>query len=157
MPLSQLRATLPDVLERSRSEVVALLDLCLSAISEQPCGTPPHCIDYLITLLSRHAPQGVSVLRCDPSRVSPDLQARCQMQSSAPCPDCEAAIQSFREASIEIRELDNLDPIVARVRELKARLGDCLFEADVLRALVAYNIAATNRFRELFEIAQAGD
>ena len=79
------------------------------------------------------------------------------LHSSARCPDCEAAIQSFHEASLEIRELDDLNPIVARVREVKARLGDCLFEADVLRALVAYNIAAADRFRELFEIAQARD
>ena len=157
MPIAQLRATLQTMLDRSRGEVAALLDLCLETFVPVDDGEPPHKVDYLVTLLARQRVGEVAVLRCDPCAVTPGVAARCAAEDASP--DLRAAefARLFRDAQIELLGADDLEEIVQRMRKLKGRLGACWFDRDVLRAIVGYNVAAENRFRELYELEHRRD
>lgn len=156
-PIAQLRSTLPPLLERSRGEVVALLDLCLDSFVATDDGPPPYKIDYLITLLSRQKLGRVSMLRCDPCGVSPAVEARCAVQAKRADDRTEQSSRLFRDAQIELLSAEELDGIVKRMRDVKSRLGATLFDTDVLRAVVSYNIAVDNRFRELSDLEHTKD
>lgn len=156
-PIAQLRSTLPPLLERSRGEIVALLDLCLDSSTATSDATPPFKIDYLITLLSQQKIGRVSMLRSDPCSVSPGVRARCALQTRRADDGTEQSSRLFRDAQIELLSAEELDGIVGRMRDVKARLGATFFDTDVLRAVVSYNIAADNRFRELFDLEHTKD
>lgn len=150
--VGQLRSTLPPLLERSRGEVVALLDLCLDHFVPPDDGAVLHKIDYMITLLSRQRIGRVSTLQCDPCSVSPGVRRRCALAGRSADEGADRFARQFRDARIELLAIDELDGIIERMRKFKTRLGLALFDPDVLRAVVSYNIAADNRFRELFDL-----
>ncbi len=156
-PLMQLRSTLPSLASRFRAELVALLDFCLEECGAIQSQSPPFVVDFLITLLSRQSVNGVMALRRDPMSVSPGVLHLCKERGKNSDPRALALASMFRQARIELLELDNLDEIIERMREVKGELGLHLFHPDVLRAVVAYNIAAENRFRELIELEHAKD
>ncbi len=156
-PIAQFRSTLPALLERSRGEIVALLDLCLDHFEATSGSRLPFKIDYLITLLSRQRVGGVSMLRCDPCGVSAGIRRRCTLQQQSPDDRAERASRLFRDAQIELLAVDDLDEIIGRMRRAKSELGTALFDTDVLRSVVSYNIAADNRFRELFDLEHTRD
>jgi len=154
-PIAQLRATLPGIVDRWRGEVASLLDLCLESFVPRTDGPAPCRIDFLVTLLARQRVGDVSTLRCDPCTVSPGLRRRCT--DDADDERAAALARRFREARIELLSTDAVDGVVEGMRAVKSELGGCLFDKDVLRELVSYNIAADNRFRELFELEQSRD
>lgn len=156
-PITQLRATLPLLVERSRSEVGALLDLCLESFVPGVGGEPPSRIDYLVTLLARQRLGDLSTLWCDPCNVTAGVRRRCEAQDRTPDDRAPRLARRLRDARIDLLAADDLDDVVGRTRDLKAELGACLFDRDVLRAMVSYNIAAENRFRELFELEHRRD
>jgi hypothetical protein len=156
-PLSELSSSLPSVVDTSRSEVVALLDLCLDDAAPGPSGESQKRIDFLITLLSKQRIRGVATLKCDPSKVTIGVARHCGAHDAiADYRGIEYA-RIFRDATMELLGLDNLNEIIARIDGVKQELGDCLFDREVLRALVAFNLAAENRFRELFELEHLQD
>lgn len=155
-PLAQLRSTLPDLLERSRGEVGALLDLWLESFAPEADGVP-FKIDFLVTLLARQRVGGIALLGGDPSRVTPGVARLCDEHEADPDYRAPELARLFRDAHIELLGLDDLEEIIDRMRTVKSRLGRCLFDRDVLRAVVSYNIAADNRFRELLDLESRKD
>lgn len=156
-PIAQLRSTLPPLLERARGEVGALLDLCLESFVPGRDDEPPFKIDYLVTLLSRQRVGDVSTLGTDPCAVTPGVTRLCAANDTDPDFRAPELARLFRDARIELLGADDLDEIIRRMRHVKGRLGPSLFDCDVLRAIVCYNIAAENRFRELFQLEHRRD
>jgi hypothetical protein len=156
-PVRTLRAILPRVVDASRSEVAAVLDLCLQDPSLVPTGEAQNRVDFLVTLLSRQRIRGVTTLKCDPSKVTREIARRCGARDPVADYASHEFARLFREATMELLDLDHLDEIIARMHGVKAELGACFFDRDVLRALVAYNVAADNRYRELFELEHRKD
>lgn len=156
-PIAQLRSTLPPLLDRSRNEVASLLDLRLESFVPSGDGEPPAKIDFLVTLLSRQRVGELSTLGCDPCRVTAGVSRLCAEADADADYHAPEFSRLFRDARIELLGVDDLDPIIRRMRQVKGRLGPSLFDRDVLRAIVCYNIAAENRFRELFQLEHRRD
>ncbi len=147
IPLAQLRATLP---ERARSypeEVTALLDLCLDC--EEQSAEWGNLLDYVITLLATEAVDGRKRGAGDPVSLTPQLTARCEAALRAAPPDAEALAAALRMAREDLERGDALVPIVKRVRGTKRGSPETLFVPEVLRALVAYNVAVANRLDQI--------
>lgn len=156
-PIAQLRATLPMLVDRSRGEVASLLDLCLETFVPGGGGDAFAKVDYLVTLLSRQRSGDFASLHCDPCTVTPGIIRRCAAADERADEHAAEIARAFRDARIELLAVDDLDEVVQRMRTVKAELDAAWFDRDVLRAIVHYNIAADNRFRELFELEHRRD
>ncbi len=156
-PIMQLRSTMPAMMARGRRDVISLLDLCLDAYDAGCEARKPFLVDYLITLLSRRTVQGVSTLVSDPCLASPGVVQRCEAGERKGDFRALEMAQHFRDAAIEILDLDDMSGIISRMRKVKIAMRETLYHRDVLRAVVTYNIAAENRFRDLFELERDQD
>lgn len=148
-PMAQLRATLPSIAYEHPEEVAALLDLCLEGDASPATRLP--LVDYLVTLLaSDHGYTRKSLIR-DPSEVSRQVAARCRRLANEPEEVGLEIAQTFDRAIREVAELDNLEEIVQRMRVYKAKLDGRIFIPSVLRSVVAYNLAVSNRIEALLD------
>lgn len=154
-PLGQLRATLPGTTCERPSETAALLDLYLEDLTLG--SEPPFLVDYMITLLASSRAPGLRTLRADPCTVSPGVEALCAAAEERHNERSRDFAESFRAASLELLGLEDLEGVILRVREKKSRLGACFFSREVLRSVVNYNIAVSNRLHELIEQERSSD
>jgi hypothetical protein len=153
--LAQFRATLRAITRKNRAEATALLDFCLE--SEGRASRDLALVDYLITLLSSESVRGVKSLAFDPTGVSPALTGLCEREARRADLRCDEAGGEFRSAALEVAELEDLVPLVRRMRRVKNRLGRRFFAPDVLRSIVAYNLAVANRLEALLDAQRSED
>ncbi len=147
VPIPQLRSTLPECTSRDRRGVLDLLDLMLGAESLQHDGieTRIPSIDYVITLLCN---AGAGRPPLDPVQLTPrlhELCERCSVDYDPRLPEIEAEFfhaADFYEA--DGRAGEQLLALQAR----KTELGSSYFSPQVLRAIVAYNVALLQRIDE---------
>jgi hypothetical protein len=158
-PLSQFRATLPDVVHAHRGDAVALLDFWLEQMS--PGEDPLHLVDYLITLLSTDEIDGQVTVVTDPATVSAGVARAVQgLQEMSASPDAKRAHEvasKLRESSISVLHAEDLEEMIVDMRALKARAADVYFDRDLLRSAVQYNATVKNRFATLLEIDREQD
>jgi hypothetical protein len=146
---SELRAALPLIRETRPQEVAALLDLCLG---EEPEGAPLlSVIDYLATLLSTSYRGSERVLGSDPVSVTPSLRDRCEEQTQFDPGQVAGYVEAFDAAIVGLSQAESVDPVIARARELKARVGPLMFVPELFRKIVEYNIVAANRLDDGLE------
>ena len=148
VPVTQLRATLPERLAADRRGVLDLLDLLLGAEIRGLEGTGARIptLDYLITLLcigaDPHAPLQ------DPVTLTPRLHQLCERSSvdyDPRLPELEAEFY----AAAELHEADLRDEVEQRtLRRRKMELETNYFAPRVLRAIVTYNAALMQRIDE---------
>lgn len=155
-PMVQFRATLPGTVEQAREEAEALLDLCLEP--GRPGAWPRALIDYVTTLLAvSNTERGTKVIQCDPCEVTARLAALSREQARQSSGELERACKALRDAAIELLSHDDLEPTIRRMRDLKDELGDAMLHPEVLRAVVAYNVATHNRLLEILSAAREFD
>lgn len=152
---SQLRATLPDVAARHPDEVASVLDLVLSEGLDPTARLP--LVDYLATLLCSEEQDGRRRVTKSPAEASARLAALAREAQAEADPACDAFEDLFRDGRLAIEQGEAIGSVVARVRDGKGALGRCLFQARVLAALVAYNVAVWNRMTALVETRRALD
>jgi len=153
--LAQLRATLPEVRDRHPEEIAALIDVCLEVLDTRPelWGA----LEYLITLLASTANAGRRELTSDPSMLTEALQARCAALLPEDSSPIEALRGEFLDAIDELEQTLEIAPILERLRARKDEHRAWLLFPDLLRALVAYNIAIGNRVATLLGAEKALD
>jgi hypothetical protein len=144
---SQFRATLPGMRQRRPQEVAALLDLCLE--DPQGRGRTLHLIDYITTLLSTDSHGTDRTLIADPVHATPMLRALCESVTGYDPSEIEGHLERLDAAIAELHRAESIEPVVRRTRGYKAELGRLFFVPDVLRKIVEYNIAVSNRIEDL--------
>jgi hypothetical protein len=150
LPLSQLRATLPAVQESNPEEVLALLDLCVA--DERALGERWNLLDYLVTLASTETDDGRKRVALDPATLTPSLEALCAATGERADADLEDLVREFQAAGEQISRGEPLAPIRTRLRDTKKSAVTLLPAPDVLRAVIACNVALWNRLEELTEV-----
>jgi hypothetical protein len=137
--ISQFRSSLSETIAEQREEAAALLDLVLedeAAIPERFC-----LIDYLVTLLSiSKTDEGWGVV-VDPANVSELVRA---MVVEAPeiAPEVKARIMNrFQDAIRQLRSGGGFNSVAREMGAFKAEIVPHLFDPEVLRCLVSYNLA----------------
>ncbi len=144
VPIAQLRSTLPECAAHDRRGVLDLLDLMLGAESLEREGVEARipAIDYVITLLCN---AGAGRPPLDPLQLTPrlhELCERCGVDYDPRLPEIEA--EFFHAADFyqaDGRAGEQLLALQAR----KTELGSSYFSPQVLRAIVAYNVALLQR------------
>ena len=150
LPLSQLRATLPAVQESNPDEVLALLDLCVA--DERALGERWNLLDYLVTLASTETDDGRKRVARDPAMLTPSLEALCTETGEHTDADLEDLVRKFQAAGEQISRGEPLAPIRAHLRDTKTSAVTRLLAPDVLRSVIACNVALWNRLEELTEV-----
>ncbi len=150
LPLSQLRATLPAVQESNPDEVLALLDLCVA--DERALGERWNLLDYLVTLASTETDDGRKRVALDPATLTPSLEALGTETGEHTDADLEDLVREFQAARDQISRGEPLAPIRTRLRDTKKSAVTRLPAPDVLRAVIACNVALWNRLEELTEV-----
>lgn len=154
-PMIQLRASLPSIADQFRVEAIALLDVCLEQEEIDEC--PMLLVDFLITLLSSSQGHSVRSMSSDPCCASPTVERLCDEWKDKTDLQAEDLALEFRNAAIEALSLDDLEPLIQRVRDLKHPLGYRYFHPDVLRGIVGYNLAVANRFTSVMDQSREHD
>ncbi len=144
--VSRLRPVVRKLCETNRSDVEALLDLCLDDPDEFEALWP--LTDLLIGRLATGQEDGKGVMMHDPSRLTPRLWEVCQ-QVAERLPSAATSVSPvFFEALSEVDAADALEDLeitIERIYTFKATLGDKRLLPGVLRSSVLYNIAVANR------------
>ncbi len=155
--IPQLRATLPDTLERYPDEVAALLDLCIG--TEHRRSDRVRTSEYLVTLLASERCEGVRHLVADPTQLSNELRDYCATQEAALPPESDPAVIAAQFEAAGERAEQTADPssVVAELARLKQSLGESIFAPPILRAVVEYNIAIYNRTEDLLDESRTDD
>ena len=155
-PMVQLRATLPGTVRQAREEVEALLDFCLEPGRFTPF--PRALVDYMITLLSTAgADEGRKMIQNDPSQVTKRVEALSLEQASLRHSGVDNACSVLRVAAVDLVSMDDLESIIRRMREIKDDLCERLLHPEVLRSVVAYNVAIHNRLLIILSAAREFD
>ncbi len=155
-PMVQFRATLPGTAEQAREEVQALLDFCLNLDHFEVW--PRALIDYTISLLATEtAPQGRRVIRTDPCQVTTIVEAQAREQGALRDDEVSHVCDRLRAATIDLLSEDDLEPTIRQIRELKNGLGRRLLHPEVLRSVVTYNVATSNRLLVILSAAREFD
>ena len=148
VPVTQLRATLPERLTADRRGVLDLLDLILGAEIRGLEGTRARIptLDYLITLLCTGADPSAPLQ--DPVTLTHRLHQLCERSTvdyDPRLPELEAQFY----AAAELHEADLRDEVEQRtLRRHKMELEANYFAPRVLRAIVTYNAALMRRIDE---------
>lgn len=137
---SELRASIPRVVDANRSEGLALLD-CLVGDPSTPVDRLAK-LEYLITILSTEDVDGARKIVHDPASLS---EAVTRFTSGVPTSEeAEAVSMEFYQAAGTDRSSEDLGWL-RMLRDRKRALGSSRFAPDVLRAVVTYNARAFNR------------
>ncbi|TMA32123.1 MAG: hypothetical protein E6J87_13735 [Deltaproteobacteria bacterium] len=148
VPVTQLRATLPERLTADRCGVLDLLDLILGAEIRRLEGTRERIptLDYLITLLCTGADPQAPLQ--DPVTLTHRLHQLCERSTvdyDPRLPELEAEFY----ASAELPEADLRDEVEqGTLRRRKMELETNYFAPRLLRAIVTYNAALMRRIDE---------
>jgi hypothetical protein len=148
VPVTQLRATLPERLTSDRRGVLDLLDLILGAEIHGLEGTRARIptLDYLITLLCTGADPQAPLL--DPVTLTHRLHQLCERSTvdyDPRLPELEAEFY----AAAKLNEADLRNEVEQRtLRRRKMELETNYFAPRVLRAIVTYNVALMQRIGE---------
>jgi hypothetical protein len=153
--IPQLRATLPEVRDESPDEIAALIDVCLDALEQRPDLWA--VIEYLVTLLASTATGRRREVTTDPTTLTELLHKRCSLAGPADGMGLEALRGDLLDAVDELDNAVELAPILDRLRARKDEHREALLVPDVLRALVAYNVAVGNRLATLLGAEKALD
>ena len=148
VPVTQLRATLPERLTADRRGVLDLLDLILGAEIRGLEGTRARIptLDYLITLLCTGADPSAPLQ--DPVTLTHRLHQLCERSTGDYDPHLPELEAEFYAAA-ELHEADLRDEIEKRtLRRRKMELEKNYFAPRVLRAIVTYNAAMMRRIDE---------
>jgi hypothetical protein len=148
VPVTQLRATLPERLTADRRGVLDLLDLILGAEIRGLEGTRARIptLDYLITLLCTGADPQAPLQ--DPVTLTHRLHQLCERSSVVYDPRLPALEAEFYAAA-ELHEADLRNELELRtLRRRKIELDANYFAPRVLRAIVTYNAALMRRIDE---------
>lgn len=131
--LERMRSTLPAQIQEDKRSVVDLLDLMLGSGSESDhdSGGRLATLDYVVTALCTDAGQANSIQ--DPLTLSPRLYGMCEIASEVDEPRIAEVTSEFLQASNDAKSIN--------LSQRKAELGELLFVPEVLRAVVAYNVA----------------
>jgi hypothetical protein len=149
LPLSQIRATLPAVQESNPQEVLALLDLCIA--DERAPSERWNLLDYIVTLASTETDAGRRRVARDPATLTPALEALCTETSERAADGLDELVSEFQGACEQITRGEPLTPVRARLRNAKTASVTRLLAPEVLRAVIACNVALWNRLEELTE------
>lgn len=152
-PLPQFRANLPSIARSNRAETMALLDFCLATPERR--NHHLSLIDYIITLLSSERVGNARCLRSDPAMASPGLSVLSDLLA-ARYDDSESG-KAFRQASYEVLDANDVVSVVERMRAVKLQLGEAILVPEVLRCVVSYNLAVSNRLEVLLDADRALD
>jgi hypothetical protein len=144
-PMIQLRASLPAIAEQFRVEAVALLEVCLEADDIDDC--PMLLVDFLITLLSTSQGAGIKAVSSDPCIASQTVERFSNEWLNHTSEENELLAAEFRNAAVEVLNLEDLERLVKKMREKKRPLRYKYFHPEILRSIVAYNLAVANRFK----------
>jgi len=148
VPVTQLRATLPERLTADRRGVLDLLDLILGAEIRGLEGTRARIptLDYLITLLCTGGDPQAPLQ--DPVTLTHRLHQLCERSTVDYDPRLPKLEAEFYAAA-ELREADLRDEVEQRtLRSRKMELETNYFAPRVLRAIVTYNAALMRRIDE---------
>jgi hypothetical protein len=147
--VAQFRASLPGLAQEQRGEVIALLDLLIE--DDEGLDARLSIVDYLITLVWMGARQNDQWnLIADPSTVSEGTRTRAFTQPIGD-PAVEAEIVGrFRSATERLTGGEDFEAVVLEMQGYKKEITAHFFAPEVLRCIVAYNIALRHiRDREL--------
>ncbi|MBW2229103.1 MAG: hypothetical protein JRH17_01880 [Deltaproteobacteria bacterium] len=141
--VSQLRATLPQLVLEHREEVIGLLDVLLE--DDLSDGTTLRTLEYVITMLSAEERGGRRICAQEPSQVSARL-ARCaaEQQGTDREEACLMAERVLEDATVQVMQDGDIGAIRDRVRRYKEELGSGILHPRVLAASIAYNVAMWN-------------
>ncbi|MGH0036738.1 MAG: hypothetical protein ACQGVK_17070 [Myxococcota bacterium] len=153
--MAQLRATLPPLTREARGEAASLLDFCLEGDGVAQEHVP--LAEYLVTLLSSSPERGAQIVRCDPTRVTAAVERVCALARVRTGNACERAARELGNAAFEVTGLNDLVPLVRRMRAIKSDLGPDLFAPEALRSAVSYNVAVANRIEVLMQLERLRD
>jgi hypothetical protein len=147
--IAQLRATLPALCERHRDEVEALADLCL--VDDPQHGVEWGLVDYLVTLLASEAVDDFRRVRMDPTEVTARVREACAVAASEAGEESARLAAEFDSARSDLVRGAAISAVISCMRSVKEKGAEQLLVPDVLRSVVAYNIAVWNRIEELQE------
>ena len=150
VPIAQLRSTLPAGVVRDRRGVLDLLDLMLGAELAELDGTTERIpwVDYLITLLCTSDPEKGDEYLHDPVTLTPLLHRLCQRADVDYDPRLPQIEAEFFSAA-DMYEADvRVDATMRSLARRKMELGTSYFTPGVLRAIVTYNAALSQRVDE---------
>ncbi len=149
----QFRAILPAVRAESPADLEALLQVCLS----EPTRRWSDLVDYLVTLLATREVEGRKQIDCDPTSVSTYLQEICSEAAGEATEESLALAATIGEAREALAAGEPISEIVQRVRDLKHGSEKLLFVPDVLRSVVEFNVAVSNRVLQQQEVQRSLD
>jgi hypothetical protein len=139
VPVAQFRASLPELAGEQRQEVIALLDVLLE--DEGATEARLSLLDYVVTLLCTARQDGQWTLVADPSTVSEGTRTRAFTQPLGD-PELEAEIVGrFRSATERLNEGEDFENVVREMQAYKKSIIPHFFAPEVLRCVVAYNLA----------------
>jgi hypothetical protein len=148
VPVAQFRASLPGLAQEQRGEVIALLDLLIE--DDEGLDARLSIVDYLITLVCTARQNDQWNLVADPSTVSEGTRTRAFTQPIGD-PAVEAEIVGrFRSATERLTAGEDFETVVREMQSYKKEVAAHFFAPEVLRCIVAYNVALRHiRDREL--------
>jgi hypothetical protein len=151
VPVAQFRASLPGLAQEQRGEVIALLDLLIE--DDEGLDARLSIVDYLITLVCTARQNDQWNLVADPSTVSEGTRTRAFTQPIGD-PAVEAEIVGrFRSATERLTAGEDFEAVVVEMQGYKKEIAAHFFAPEVLRCIVAYNIALRHiRDRELSRV-----
>lgn len=157
IPGARIRATLPPLLGEDRPALLGLLDLCL-ADKRGERARWLSLTDYLVTLLvSEVAADGTRRVASDPTRLTARLRRLSSAWGEHADPEAAALAAELREACEALAAGDEVGDVIERVKRAKERAGDRFFDPALLRAAIAYNVAAFNRLRSQSDLERVQD
>ena len=137
--IPQFRASLPEAARAQRDEVLKLLDVLIE--EGEALDARLNLVDYLITLVCTARQDGRWTLVADPPTVSEGTRNR-----SFAAPDCEPALEAeivgrFRTATERLGGGEDFEAVVRDMHGYKQEVAPYFFLPEVLRCIVAYNLA----------------
>ena len=141
--LSQMRASIPQLVTEHPDEVKGLLDVLLAGDLDD--GKTMRTLEYLITMLAAEERGGRRIIARDPCKVTPALGAVAARLSSSTDEKYMVAERVLEGASVKVMQNEEIGEIRDRVRRYKEELGAGLLHPRVLAATVTYNVAMWNQ------------
>ena len=142
--LAQLRASLSSESDASRTEMAALLELCMA--SEPTPSKYLAVVDLLITLLASEKRDGVWFVQTDPANLNDGVRQRC-LEAGGCEPGVEAMIlKRFQQAAQRLTREKNGSHLLREISAYKDEIAGFFFVSSVLRCVIGYNVVARNYF-----------
>jgi len=146
-----------DHLKRQDEKVLfALVKFYL--LAEEPDQDTMDKLDILLTRLAEAPLEDGRSLQRDPEELRSNFERLASFAGLEAVPEAEERplIQAVREIRREVQSIDDFEMLLSsnvydRFRELKRQLGSAFLSPSLLVEIVAANIEAKNRFRQLYQ------